>query len=80
MRHETYLGYPIVVGSLVCSKLPVGGFLERCDAPCLRRIRRVRPHPFARPEYPVVVLERSGASESPRIVHAAGVAQRVIDD
>lgn len=80
MRYVTYLGYPVVVRPLVCSELPICRLLERRNAPCLRRICRVRPHPFIRPEYLVVVLERPGASKCPRVMHTTGVTQRVIDN
>jgi hypothetical protein len=75
VQYVTHLGHPVVVCSLVGGELSIDRLFERRNAPHLGWIRGVCPHPFARPEYPVVVLERSGASKRPRVVHAAGVAQ-----
>ena len=78
--YVTHFRNPEVERPLICSKLTVNGLLKRPDAPCLWRIRRVRPHPFTRTKYSFVVLERLGASEGPRVMHAASVTERVIYD
>ena len=79
-RGAAYLWHPVVVCSLVGCELAIRGLLEWCDTPSLECIGGIGPHPFARPKYFAMVLEGPHASECPRIVHTAGVTQRVIND
>jgi hypothetical protein len=75
-----HLRDPIVVSFLIRCKLPVDGLLEWRYTPRLWRVCRVGPHPLTMGKDPLVVLEGAGASESPHVVNAACVMQRVIND
>ena len=75
-----HLRNPVIESPLICSKLSIDRLLKWPNAPSLWQICRVCPHPFTRPKDVLVALERPRASEGPRIMHAAGVTQRVISD